>query len=175
MARNIALAALIVILIVVNWSIAGKERQLTEGKVVYLELAPADPRSLMQGDYMALRFAVANDVYGALPKAAEYRHWRRDVDASDGYAVVAVNERGIGSFRRVHANEALAAGEILMRYRVRNGEVRFATNAFFFQEGQAALYQSARYGQFRVNDNGELLLTAMFDKDLNKLGPRAGL
>ena len=38
------------------------ERQglLRNGRTVYLELAPVDPRSLLQGDYMALNYAVMN-------------------------------------------------------------------------------------------------------------------
>lgn len=171
MASKVAMLALIIVLAVVNWSIAGKERHLAEGKIVYLELAPIDPRSLMQGDYMALRFVVAAEVHKALPKTKEPRHWRRDVDASDGYVVVRLDERNVGSFARIHANQSLSDGEVLMRYRVRNGGIKFATNAFFFQEGHAKHYEPARYGQFRVNDAGELLLVAMFDKDLNKLGP----
>jgi uncharacterized membrane-anchored protein len=171
MASKIAIAALVIVLVAVNWSIAGKERHLAEGRIVYLETAPVDPRSLMQGDYMALRFVVANEVHKVLPKARDQRRWRRDVDAADGYAIVHLGERGIGSFRRIHAGEPLSEGEIRIRYRVRNGEVKFATNAFFFQEGHAGLYQPARYGQFRVDDAGELLLVAMFDQDLNRLGP----
>lgn len=41
----------IAILALVNASILDKEKLLSEGQVVYLELAPVDPRSLMQGDY----------------------------------------------------------------------------------------------------------------------------
>jgi len=40
-------------------------------QVVYLELAPVDPRSLIQGDYMALRFALARECkLEATPPAA---------------------------------------------------------------------------------------------------------
>jgi uncharacterized membrane-anchored protein len=169
---KIALAALAVILVLVNWSIAGKERHLASGRVVYLELAPVDPRSLMQGDYMALRFGLANQVHNALPKKTEkYRRWGHEVDASDGYVVASLDERNVASFKYLHQDQTLAENEILMRYRVRNGAVKFATNAFFFQEGRDKYYQTARYGQFRVDDRGELLLTAMYDKELKKLGP----
>jgi len=171
MQRNIAFAALIVILAVVNWSIYKKERHISEGRVVYLELAPIDPRSLMQGDYMALRFHLANRVHDSLPKKQAPDRWRHEVQAGDGKAVVRLDDLKRGSFSRIHNEQPLAEDEILMRYRVRNGEVKFATNAFFFQEGHAEYYQPARYGQFRVDDAGELLLVAMHDKDLNKLGP----
>jgi uncharacterized membrane-anchored protein len=171
MNKIIALVSLIIALGLVNWSIAGKETHLAEGKIVYLNLAPVDPRSLMQGDYMALRFSLANQIYNKLPKEKEYKRWRHNVDASDGFVVVSLDEKNIGSFKRLHKEEQLADSEILMRYRIRNGAVKFATNAFFFQEGHAKYYEPARYGQFRADENGELLLVAMYDKDLNKLVP----
>jgi len=42
------------------------ERILSDGRVLLLELAPVDPRSLMQGDYMALQFAAVDDIRKAL-------------------------------------------------------------------------------------------------------------
>jgi uncharacterized membrane-anchored protein len=63
----------------------------------------------------------------------------------------------------------LSEGEVLLDYRVRDGAVKFATNAFFFQEGHAKTYESAKYGEFRVDDESELLLVAMRDIELNKL------
>jgi len=169
--RKIALAALLLILAVINWSIYQKEQLLSHGRVVFLELAPIDPRSLMQGDYMALRFKVANEVYQALPKNTASRRWRHDVQADDGQVVVQLDEQNIGTFKRIQGDQPLGPDEILMRYRVRNGEVKFATNAFFFQEGDARYYQPASYGQFRVDGSGELLLVAMYDKELHELGP----
>jgi uncharacterized membrane-anchored protein len=171
MYRKIALVSLVVILALVNWSIFSKEKQLAEGKIVYLDLAPVDPRSLMQGDYMALRFQLADEVYEALPKTEDYNRWRHDVAATDGYVVVSLDERNIGSFKSIYTDQALSANDVIMRYRVRNGAIKFATNAYFFQEGHGEYYEPARYGQFRVDDKGELLLTAMHDIDLNKLEP----
>jgi uncharacterized membrane-anchored protein len=47
--------------------------------------------------------------------------------------------------------------------------VKFATNAYFFQEGTAARYEPARYGEFRVAPDGDLLLTGLRGKDLEPL------
>lgn len=169
MSKIVVVVSLIVVLCLVNWSIFSKERHLADGKVVYLELAPVDPRSLMQGDYMALRFAVADEVYKALPKVQASRRWRHDVAAVDGSVVITLDQRNVATFSRLDNDQKLSESEKLLSYRVRNGTVKFATNAFFFQEGHAKIYEAARFGQFRVNDKGELLLTAMYDKDLNKL------
>ena len=48
----------------VNYSIYAKEYIKSHGEVIYLQLAPVDPRSLMQGDYVALRFSIATQFRG---------------------------------------------------------------------------------------------------------------
>lgn len=171
MVKIIAVVSLVVVLGLVNWSIAKKEDHLANGKIVYLNLAPIDPRSLMQGDYMALRFQIGDQVYSALPKTDDRRRWQHRADASDGYVIVKLDANNIASYKALYTDQPLAEDEILMRYRVRDGAVKFATDAFFFQEGHAEVYQPARYGQFRVDNKGELLLVAMYDKELKKLEP----
>jgi len=44
---------------------------------------------------------------------------------------------------------------------VRHGRVKFATNAFYFQEGHADIYLPARYGRFRVDEDGKVLLAGL--------------
>lgn len=166
MSKIIALIVLVIVLGLVNWSIFQKEKHLSQGDIVYLELAPVDPRSLMQGDYMALNFRVAQQVYEALPKFDEQRGWNINADAGDGFVVVKLDKDRRAQFVRIFAGGTLAPDELKLQYRVRNGAVKFATNAFFFQEGHAQLYEAARYGQFRVNDHGEILLAAMYDEHL---------
>lgn len=85
--------------------------------------------------------------------------------------MVTLDEKKIGTFQRLDNSTALADNETRLRYRVRNGEVKFATNAFFFQEGHAQAYEAARYGQFRVDEDGELLLAAMFNETLERIQP----
>jgi len=171
MSKKIAVLALVMVLVLVNWFIYGKEKHLAEGSVVYLALAPVDPRSLMQGDYMDLRFELSRKLYKALPGEKENRGWRHKVAAGDDCVVVGLDDRRIGSFRAIYKNQPLTENELLMRYRVRNGRIKFATNAYFFQEGQGENYESARYGRFRVDGDGELLLTGLYDENLNKLEP----
>jgi uncharacterized membrane-anchored protein len=60
-----------------------------------------------------------------------------------------------------------------MRYRLRNGMPKLATNAWFFEEGHAADYAKARYGEFRVAGDGEAILTGLRDEGLVTLGPLA--
>ncbi|MES2102425.1 MAG: GDYXXLXY domain-containing protein [Pseudomonadota bacterium] len=160
MRKIIVAATVLLVLAAVNFSIYGREQLLANGRVVLLELAPVDPRSLMQGDYMALRFKIANDAFRDKPAG----------ELKDGRMLAALDEHGVASFRRLADGTPPAAGEVLLRYRVRNSLPKFATNAFFFQEGQAAAYQNARYGEFRVAADGDMILTALRAADFTVLG-----
>lgn len=153
----------VVVLIASHYSIYQRERLVREGQVVLLELAPVDPRSLMQGDYMALRFAVTNaaGLANDVPRVGS------------GHVVLRVADNGVASFVRLDAGAPLAADEVRMRYRMRAGTMKFATNAFFFQEGDANRYTAARYGAFRVAADGEAILTELRDEKLLPLGRAA--
>lgn len=160
--RNVLLLlVLAIILLLVNYGIYQRERIISQGRPVLLELAPIDPRSLMQGGYMALRFKVADEVMPRL----------RAGGAHDGRLVLSVDERNQGRFRRFDDTTPLAEGEALIRYRVRNGQFKIATNAFFFQERQGELYRNARYGEVRVSPDGAALLVALRGENQEKLGP----
>ena len=159
---GVVVAALVLLSAVVNFPIWQRESLLRDGQVLLLELAPVDPRSLMQGDYMALRFAVSQKLGPA------------DVGDSSvkaGYVVVKRDARNVGTFERIYRDgDALAANESRVHYRIRKRDVRIVTNAYFFQEGTADEYNTARFGELRVAANGDALLTGMRDKDLKLLG-----
>ena len=162
MRKAIVLIAGLLILGGVTAAISSKEQLLVSGRVVFLELAPVDPRSLMQGDYMALRFKAANDAFGFRADQKSAPH--------DGKVVLSMDERGVATFKRLDTGSPLAADEAVMQYRIRNNKVKFATNAFFFQEGHAQDYAKARYGEFRVAASGECILTGLRDENLVQLG-----
>ena len=160
MRRLVLLLTTLLVLAAVNFTIYQREELLQSGRVVLMELAPVDPRSLMQGDYMALRFKVADQAF--TQESLE--------TLEDGLLVLTLDEQQIASFSRFADSSPLGDNEIQIRYRVRNGQAKFATNAFFFQEGHADDFQSARFGEFRVASDGEALLTRIRDKDLVLLG-----
>ena len=159
MRKGLVLIAGLVILALVNFGIYQRERLLTEGRIVLLRLAPVDPRSLMQGDYMRLNFEIAGQ---AFPTAAS-------APAADGHLVVLLDENGIGRFGRLGEARRLAPGEVALRYRIRDGRPNFATDAYFFEEGQAERYAAAAFGEFRVGADGEMILTGLRGPRLEKL------
>ena len=46
----------------VNYKVQQFEDVLATGKPVVLKIAPVDPRSLMQGDYMVLNYAILSEI-----------------------------------------------------------------------------------------------------------------
>jgi len=154
--RLAILAAWLLVVAAVIYAVAGFERTLRHGQVVLLELAPVDPRSLMQGDYMALRFAVGTQ----LPRQGDAPRYAHLHQGAEGRAVLA----GTGD------QLSTEAGVISMRIRQGRWGASIGPDAFFFQEGTADVYEQARWGGFRVAEDGTALLVALYDENLQLLG-----
>lgn len=165
----VMLGGLVLALAVVNAGIWQREQLLSNGTIVRLALAPADPRSLMQGVYMALRFAAAREI-GQLQEADAAQQNRWGGPSTDGYLVLRPDARGVAQPLRVQPEPLPHGGdEVVLRYRVRAGGVRLGTNAYFFPEGEARRYAAARYGEFRVGDDGTALLVRLLGPDFQPL------
>ena len=145
----------LLVLVVVNLLIVKKEETITDGRTMLLRLAPRDPRSLIQGDYMILRYAIASEV-----KRAQLQ--------DRGYIVVSLDENEVATFVRVHQGDNLHAGEYLLFYRNRGG-IRLGAESFMFQEGDADLYSNARYGELKVDESGASVLIGLRGDDFEPL------
>lgn len=177
----LAIVGLLVVLVAVNLGIKKYETHLATAEKVLLQLAPVDPRSLMQGDYMALNYAISEQVMAAIEQQLSPTEDQQPIDelynlSQDGLVIIKKDPQGVGHFvRLVSPSEedqlSLAKEELLLAYRLRQGQLKIATNAFFFQEGQAAAFEQAKYGLFRVNDKGEPLLTDMVNSDFEVINP----
>ena len=150
----------LVILVIVNSQIAFKEGIVANGEKVLLRLAPRDPRSLLQGDYMALRYAIADEVARAAQQAG----------IRDGKIVVALARNGEAGFVDLYDGQPLGTTQRLLRFRRRGDSVRLASDAFFFEEGQWETYADARFGELRVDEDGEAVLTGLRDRNGYRIG-----
>ncbi|TET37654.1 MAG: hypothetical protein E3J69_02275 [Anaerolineales bacterium] len=145
--------------VVINVLVIQKEQLLATGQLVLLELAPVDPRSLVQGDYMRLRFDISDEV-------------ETETNMRDGFIVVRLDSENVARYVRIYdQNTSLAQDELLLRFRQRTYDVRVGPESFFFQEGTAKYYNNARYGEFRVSKSGDVLLTGLQGEDFEELGP----
>lgn len=159
--RIVIMAAMTaVILAVVNGQILGKERIVAHGATVLLRLAPIDPRSLLQGDYMALRYAMSDDVARAA----------RSEQVRDGRIVIELVQNGEASFVGLYQGQELSPEQRLLKFRKRGDSVRLASDAFFFEEGDWSIYSAARFGELRVDDDGDAVLVGLRDANADALG-----
>ncbi|MBT2620830.1 GDYXXLXY domain-containing protein [Chryseobacterium sp. ISL-6] len=149
---------LIVLLIYFNFSVSKKEAVLKDGKLVLLQLAPVDPRSLMQGDYMSLRYHIAQNInMDHIPKR--------------GYCVVRLDKNGVADRVRLQKETTpLNNGEYLIKYSSpEQWTINIGAESFFFQEGQAEKYENAKYGGVKIDENGNSVLVGLYNGQLKNI------
>lgn len=159
-ARLGTLAGLLLVLAVANGGIWQKEQLIAKGEAIFVALEPVDPRSLMQGDYMRLNFVNL----GVLSTLAS-------LERAPGRPLVVAQRdaRGVAELLRPYTSEALAPGEFLLELTPKDGRWVLVSDAWFFKEGEAARWEKARYGEFRVMPDGRALLVGMRGPELEKL------
>lgn len=146
------------ILLLVNYQTYQRELLAVNGRVILLELAPADPRSLIQGDYMRLRYALAEEI-------------EDHTDIERGQVVVRLDANNVAHYVRIHLFQTpLADNEILLPFR-QDYDVYIGPASFFFQEGHAEYYEDAEYGEYRIAVSGSILLIGLRDANFQPLGP----
>lgn len=146
---------LVLLLVYFNYSVVEKETLLKNGQPILLKLTPVDPRSLMQGDYMNLRYAISDNInMETLPKR--------------GYCVVKLDAKGVAEQIRFQKDPTpLEAGEYLIKYNSPNQwRINIGAESFFFQEGQAEKYNTAAYGGIKTDKNGNSVLIGLYDERL---------
>lgn len=153
----IPMVALLVV-VLSGKSIIEKEQLMAKGKPIYFHLAPVDPRSLMQGDYMRLSFAVLDSVQDkeALPKR--------------GYCFFYTDSNGVVTGARFQKDDtSIHAGEQLLKYTTNFNGIQIGAESYFFQEGKADRYSNAAYGLIKVDKKGNSLLVGLCDSTRKQL------
>lgn len=153
----LVLVGLVAVLLVGNRTILDKQKILRDGRTILLELGPRDPRSVIQGDYMALLYSPKAfppaDVVATLPLR--------------GAVILNLDTDGVATFARLDDGAAPGPGETRLRYksRFRGWQLSYGAESFLFQEGDAKLYADARYGVLRVDPSGESVLLGLADAE----------
>jgi uncharacterized membrane-anchored protein len=160
----VILANLILLLSYINWSIAAKEDTLQNGRLVLLELAPVDPRSLMQGDYMRLNYAVGRD----FDSLNQQKHDKKTRVAKRGYCIVKVDGRHVARLIRFQDSmQPLKTGEQAVKYFTSGSSwrnLRLGAESYFFEEGTGKIYEQAKYGGLKVDDQGNSVLSGLYNE-----------
>lgn len=150
----VALAAAATVAIA-NYAIWDKEMLIANGQKVFVALAPVDPRSFMQGDFMQLNYHVPEGIEPGVrrPQVAA----RRDA-------------LGVAQLLRViPAGAPIAADEMRIELTPKDGRWILVSDAWFFREGDGRRWEAAKYGEFRVLPDGRALLVGLADAQLASL------
>jgi uncharacterized membrane-anchored protein len=155
----VVLGNVLLVLACIAFLVIAKERLRIYGELALFELVPVDPRSLMQGDYMALRYAVTREGFLSEPRR--------------GVMVFTMDTNRVAHFVRAQKAAApLRENERCIKYFSRRNGVSIGAESFFFQEGYAELFAAARYGGIRVGEDGDKMLVGLYDSAYTEIIPK---
>ncbi|MGN7612114.1 GDYXXLXY domain-containing protein [Magnetococcales bacterium HHB-1] len=149
----------LIVLLLLNLQIVQKEQIINHGQTFLLALAPVDPRSLIQGDYMELAY---KEEQGRFIEQSEPRAY----PAKSGFLIFKRDDKNVAHFLRFEKERApLKPGEVRLRFRRQDKWVKIQPRSFLFQEGLGKLYEKAKYGLFKADKEGNALLINLADSN----------
>lgn len=174
----------------VNYKVQQFEDVLATGKPVVLKIAPVDPRSLMQGDYMVLNYAILSEIQQSqfLSESNESLESNESIDAGEANETIGIDESspsGKKAYILVHLDKNHVATfceeqseiptdfkhctpNVYLPIRYKDWLPELPSQDYFFAEGKGEHYAQAEYAEYRFKD-GILLLARLLDKDLKGL------
>lgn len=151
------LTVIVLQLAIIGVQVGKSEALLAEGETVRLELRPVDPRSLLQGDYVILRYSISSLELKPEPNMNE--------KVSVG---LVQNENGIyeysGSFVKGRAEEAsLGKADVWITGRYKgDGQIEYGIENYFVSEGTGReLEGKAKYANVKVSESGDAILLSL--------------
>ena len=146
----------------INATVWRYEHAMSSGEVVLLRLAPVDPRSLMQGDYMRLNYEIARELTS--------RDARTTQNKGSDTLVIRLDAHQVASLVADGKPDRLASDERLLQVHQSERQWQIGPDAYFFEEGTAEQYEAARYGEFRLQADGKTLLVGLRDEAYQPIG-----
>ena len=169
--KKILLVINIVILFVVTGFSANKEESYKKlDSYFYLELAPVDPRSLLQGDYMTLNYDITdkaqeiifNGIYDSKDENNKF------LDMRKGYIVVSLDENKVAKFVKLSKEKTDEKDLLFIAFKSDGFNININANSYLFQEGTGDKYENARYSKVVLVGNN-LRLIDLRDKDFKEI------
>ncbi|MFQ2036792.1 GDYXXLXY domain-containing protein [Aeromonas veronii] len=146
----------------INATVWRYEHAMSSGEVVLLRLAPVDPRSLMQGDYMRLNYEIARELTSRDPRATQ--------DKGSDTLVIHLDAHQVATLVADGKPDRLASDERLLQVHQSERQWQIGPDAYFFEEGTGEQYETARYGEFRLQADGKTLLVGLRDEAYQPIG-----
>ncbi|NNU82778.1 DUF2157 domain-containing protein [Geobacillus sp. BMUD] len=152
--RNVSLGVLLMVVVqflFTGYTVWEKERLLRDGQLVKLALEPVDPRSVLQGDYIRLRYDIST--ISSLDGSGKVQVMlRKGPDGVYRFAgVYAVNgQKRPGAVRQ--------QGDILISGTFYGEQAVYGIESYFVPEQTGERWRDARFAYVRVSRNGDALL-----------------
>lgn len=146
----------------INATVWRYEHAMSSGEVVLLRLAPVDPRSLMQGDYMRLNYEIARELTSRDARATQ--------DKGSDTLVIRLDAHQVATLVVDGKPDRLASDERLLQVHQSERQWQIGPDAYFFEEGSGEQYETARYGEFRLQADGKTLLVGLRDEAYQPIG-----
>ena len=166
---------LIALLGAVNYKVQQFEDVLATGKPVVLKIAPADPRSLMQGDYMVLNYAILSDLQQSQFSSESNETTGIDELSPSGkkaYILVHLDKNHVATLceaqSEIPTDFKHCTPNVYLPIRYKGWLPELPSQDYFFAEGKGEYYAQSEYAEYRFKD-GILLLARLLDKDLKGL------
>lgn len=164
--KFIRIAIILLTTAVIGWMFSSQIRSLnivkSDGQTVFMDLRPVDPRALMLGDYMRLRYAEER-----LPEGLKVNEI-----PPKGAFIMTLDANNVATFNRLDDGVALGPNEIKINYTRTNRSVTFGAPRFYFENGTAEDYEPARYGVFKVDKTGRAILVNLADDNRQIIKPK---
>jgi uncharacterized membrane-anchored protein/uncharacterized membrane protein len=154
-----ARAWLIAIVVVLQLAMLGmqigtSEKLLAEGRLIKLELLPIDPRSMLQGDYVRLRYEISEPSSISL----DDNSYREKVSVA-----VAPDAQGVYRFQSIlKPGDSLDAGQVRMNGEYDYSRIVYGIESFFVPEGTGLeVERTAKFAEVKVAANGDAILVRL--------------
>lgn len=169
--RTLSIIAFNLVLIagVFFYQIFSKEQLMKNGEILYLKIAPRDPRSFMMGDYMTLSYQIENEIQTRNFEAITGKNISDIYKRKSQNVAVKRNSDGLAIKARYYYGGKLARDEYILHGQSNFFNFRILPNEYLFQEGKAKNFANAEYAQFRVDKKGNAIIECLLDKNFNRL------
>ncbi len=138
---------------VIGYQTVRSETLLATGASIKLKLAPVDPRSLLQGDYVMLNYDIST------PFSQD--NWNR----GKVKVVLTPGSQGVYIADRLYQDgEKLSNHEVILNGQWNGSRIQYGIENYFIPEGTGRnVEQNAHYAYIRVSQNGDALLERLSD------------
>ncbi|WP_208812018.1 GDYXXLXY domain-containing protein [Paenibacillus brasilensis] len=140
---------------IIGFQTVRSENLLATGASIKLKLAPVDPRSLLQGDYVMLNYDISTPPPSSRTPLQEEDWMRGKVKV-----VLTPGSQGVYIANRLYQDgEKLANHEIVLNGQWDGSRIQYGIENYFIPEGTGrTVEQNAHYAYIRVSRNGDALL-----------------